>query len=39
VTAAAQLGDQVVGEDLDAAAGKRHLGSTDRDSQVLATIA
>ena len=39
VAALAQLGDEVVGEDLDAATGERDLGPADGDSQVLATIA
>jgi hypothetical protein len=39
VVALAQLGDQVVGEDLDAAAGESDLWPADRDSQVLATMA
>ena len=39
VPALAQLGDEVVGEDLDAAARERHLGAADGDSHVLATIA
>ena len=39
VAALAELGDQVVGEDLDAAAGEGDLWPADRDSQVLATIA
>ena len=39
VPARAQLGDEVVGEDLDAAAGERHLRAADGDSQVVAMIA
>jgi hypothetical protein len=39
VAAATELLDEVVGEDLDAAAGKWHLRPTDGDSHVRATIA
>jgi hypothetical protein len=39
VAALAELGDQIVGEDLDPAAGEGDLRPADGDSQVLATIA
>ena len=39
VAAALELGDQVVGEDLDSAPGEGDLWTADGDSQVLATIA